>query len=98
MSKLRINILLFSTLIFGNAYGADCADDEIRFSFRHIETLSAFAIIANFANLKPHFDQSIKSSGPLSFDCTQWRTAAENIAKDNNLNLKIENGVMFVTK
>jgi len=98
MNNFKIILILFSALYICNAYGSDCANDELRFAFRNIETLSALAIIADFAKLKPEFDHSIKSSGPLNFDCTNWRTAAENIARDNHLTLNIENGVIRVTK
>ena len=88
---------LFFYLLSVAAY-ADCPDGEVKFSFRNLDARAAFALLADFAGLQADIDQSIKASGPINFDCTPWRVAAENLAGEYHLKLRIENGVMHVTK
>ena len=84
--------------VFSTASASDCRDDELTFNFSNIRTREAFAVMADFAGLRPQIDASIESSGPLKFVCTPWRAAAEELATKYNLRLRVENGVMYVTR
>ena len=77
---------------------ANCPDGQLSFSFSNLEVKKAFAIFADFAGLRPVIDQSISQSTPMNFGCTPWRAAANDIAQKYQLTLKIDQGVMYVTK
>jgi len=70
----------------------------LQFAFRSLEVKKAFAIFADFAGLKAQIDQAIVQSEPMTFACTPWRAAADDLARRHNLILKIEGGVMYVSK
>jgi hypothetical protein len=97
MRHLLIAIVLVLTQI-SEATAAECKQDELSFDFSNIQVKKAFAIFADFAGLQAHIDQTIEQSEPMHFGCTNWREAAEYFARKHNLHLKIENGVMYVTK
>ena len=80
------------------ASASECRDDELTFNFSNIRTREAFAVLADFAGLRPQIDASVDSSGPLKFVCRPWRAVAEDLARTYNLRLRIENGVMHVTR
>ena len=75
---------------------ANCPDGELAFKFDNLDVKTAFLALADFADLRPEIDPSIDHSGPINFDCTPWRTAANNIARKYRLSIKIENDVMYV--
>ena len=87
-------VLAFSA----NAHAQNCAAGELRFAFNNLEVRKAFAIFADFAGLKANIDQSIPYSYPMNFGCTRWEIAAKQLADKYNLNLRIENGTMYVSK
>ena len=94
-------ILIVATLNFAFssiASAEDCPSGELRFSFRKLEVKQAFAILSDFARLKAEIDPSISGSAPMNFNCTPWEVAAKRLAGEYNLNLKIENGVMRVSR
>lgn len=76
----------------------NCPKGSVRFSFENISVKSAFAIFADYAGLKAKFDQSITASQPMKFECRNWLEVAEELAKNHNLTLRIENGTMYVSK
>ena len=75
-----------------------CPVGELRVSFSNIETTMAFNVIADAAGMRPQFDFPIEGSGPWKFECTPWRVAAESLARKYNLRLRIEGGVMYVSR
>ncbi len=89
-----------SVLVLGLSHTAlaNCAGEEVRFTFDELKVRSFFELIADFAGLRLQIDPEIVQSGPVNFDCTYWLIAAENIAREYNLTLKINNGVMYVSK
>ena len=97
MRHLSIALLLAGTLISG-ATAADCKQDELEFNFSNLQVKQAFALFADFAGLRAQIDQSITQSEPMRFGCTNWRVAAESLARKHNLHLEIKNGVMYVRK
>ena len=40
----------------------------------------------------------VVQSEPMNFPCTLWRVAADDLARRHNLLLKVEGGVMYVSK
>jgi predicted transcriptional regulator len=48
--------------------------------------------------LKPEIDLSLTQSEPMSFGCTPWRIAATKLADRHHLSLRIENGIMYVSR
>jgi len=77
---------------------AGCPDDQLQFAFSNLKVKEAFAIFADFAGLKPEIDSSLTQSEPMKFGCTPWRVAAKNLADRHNLSLRIEKGVLHVSK
>jgi hypothetical protein len=94
---LLVAVYLGGTLI-SEATAADCKRGELEFNFSNIQVKQAFAIFADFAGLRPRIDQSIEQSEPMHFGCTDWRVAAENLARKHGLRLEIRNGAMYVHK
>ena len=94
--------LLIAVFIAGNlipeAMAADCRQNELEFNFSNLQVKRAFAIFADFAGLQAQIDQSIEQSEPMKFGCTDWRVAAESLARKHNLLLEIRSGVMYVRK
>ena len=84
--------------ISADAHAQNCAAGELRFAFNNLEVRKAFAIFADHAGLKANIDQSIPYSSPMHFGCTRWEIAAKQLADKYNLNLRVENGTMYVTK
>jgi len=94
-------LLLIGLLAAGSCPGAtagECKDDELTFNFSSLPVRQAFAVIANFAGLRPQIDSSIDVSEPIRFVCTNWRVAAENLARKHNLRLGIDGGILKVSK
>jgi hypothetical protein len=77
---------------------ADCPDGQLQFSFSNLPVREAFALFADFAGLKPEIDLSLTQSEPMSFGCTPWRIAATKLADRHHLSLRIENGIMYVSR
>jgi hypothetical protein len=75
-----------------------CPDGQLRFSFSNLEVGAAFALLAEVAGLKADIDHSLTQSEPMKFDCTPWRVVAKDLADRHNLSLRIENGVMHVSR
>jgi hypothetical protein len=91
-------LAILGVSLAGTAAAAECHGDELQVSFSNIRTVAAFALIADAAGLRPQIDSSIDSSGPLKFECTPWRVAAERLARKYNLRLRVEGGVMYVSR
>ena len=77
---------------------ADCPEGNLQFSFSNLEVRAAFALFADVAGLKADIDSSLTQSEPMKFGCTPWRVAAKDLADRHNLSLRIENGVMHVSR
>jgi hypothetical protein len=77
---------------------ADCPDGQLQFSFSNLKVGEAFAILADVAGLKPDIDHSLTQSEAMKFGCTPWRVVAKELADRHNLSLRIENGVMHVSR
>lgn len=77
---------------------AECPDDALTFNFSSIRVIEAYAILADFAHLKPDIDHSLQQAEPMKFVCVPWRVVAQDLADRHNLKLKIENGVMHVSR
>jgi hypothetical protein len=91
-------VLSVGFMCLANAANAECAKDALTFNFSSIKVIEAYAILADFAGLKPEVDHSLQQSEPMKFVCVPWRVVAQDLADRHNLNLKIENGVMRVTR
>ncbi len=96
MKSIKAIIVGIIFVSFSASLYADCPEGELKFSFKNLEVRMAFALIADYARLKPSIEQSIIESAPVNFDCTPWREAATNLANRFQLSLRIENGVMYV--
>ena len=90
--------MILGGILIPEATAAECKQGELAFAFSNLPAKDAFAIFADFAGLRAQIDQTIVQSEPMNFGCTKWRVAAENLARKHNLRLKIDNGVMHVTK
>jgi hypothetical protein len=77
---------------------ADCPEGQLQFTFSNLKVTEAFAILADVAGLKPDIDHSITPSEAMKFGCTPWRVVAKDLADRHNLSLRIENGVMHVSR
>ena len=77
---------------------AECPNGQLQFSFSNLEVRAAFALFADVAGLKADIDSSLTQSEPMKFGCTPWRVAAKDLADRHNLSLRIENGVMHVSR
>lgn len=93
-----VMLAILGVSAFSTASASECRNDELTFNFSNIRTREAFAVLADFAGLRPQVDSSIESAGPLKFVCKPWRAAAEELAAKYNLRLRIENGVMSVSR
>src|SRR5262245_57843686 len=88
--------LVFATL--SNAASAGCPDGALTFNFSNIKVIEAYAILADFAHLKPDIDRSLQQWEAMKFECVPWRVVAQDLADRHNLKLRIENGVMHVSR
>lgn len=98
--KLSLIFILFILSITASlvASADGCPSGELRFSFKNLEVRKAFSIFADFAGLKSEIDTSITESSPMNFDCMPWEKAARKLASQYKLDLRIEHGVMRVSK
>jgi hypothetical protein len=77
---------------------AGCPEGQLQFSFSSLRVSEAFSILADAAGLKPDVDRSLTESEAMKFGCTPWRVVAKDLADRHNLSLRIENGVMHVSR
>ena len=91
-------VAILGACFTSTATAGGCPEGELRVSFSNIETTMAFGVIADAAGLRPKFESPIESSGPWKFDCTPWRVAAEDLARKYNLRLRIDGGVIYVSR
>ena len=96
--KYRLATLLFAGALVSNAAAAKCKQGELSFNFSRLPVREAFAIFADYAGLKPRIDPSIRGAEAMYFVCTNWRVAAESLARQQHLSLEIKHGVMYVRK
>jgi hypothetical protein len=96
--KLTASAILSLVCVLSSFSANACPDGELQFSFSNLEVAAAFALFADFAGLKPEIDRSLTQSEPMSFACTPWRVAATKLADRHNLSLRIENGIMYVSR
>jgi hypothetical protein len=75
-----------------------CPDGQLEFSFSKLKVIEAYAILADFARLKPDIDHSLQQAEAMKFGCTPWRVVANDLAERHNLIVRIENGVMRVSR
>ena len=83
-----------------HAFGENCPDipGNITLNFDSVEIKMVFAIFADHAKLKPSIDQSITAVGPVKYECGQWRSVAQELANKYRLNMRIENGTLYVAR
>jgi hypothetical protein len=98
MKRLIAAVLSLGFICLFNPAIAGCPDDALTFNFSSIKVVEAYAILADFAHLKPDIDHSLQQAEPMQFVCVPWRVVAQDLADRHNLVLKIENGVMRVTR
>lgn len=98
MKRIASAILSLGCVFSCFSANADCPDGQLQFSFSNLEVRTAFKIFAGFAALKPEIDLSVTQSEPMNFGCTPWRIAATKLADRHNLSLRIENGIMYVSR
>jgi hypothetical protein len=91
-------ILCVSGMWIANPADAGCPDGQLQFAFSNLKVRDAFAILADFAGLKPEIDRSLTQSEPIAFGCTPWRAAAQDLADRHSLSLRIENGYLYVAR
>jgi hypothetical protein len=90
--------LSLGCICFSNTANANCPDGQLQFAFSNLKVIEAFAILADFAGLKPEIDHSLTQSEPMKFGCTPWRVVAKDLADRHNLSVRIENGYMYVSR
>ena len=98
MKRSIAAILSLGCICFSSSAYANCPDGQLQFAFSDLKVRDAFAILADFAKLRPEIDSSVTQSEPMNFGCTPWRVVAKNIADRHNLSLRIENGYMYVSR
>ena len=98
MKRALAVVVSLISIGFSSLSHANCPAGQLQFAFNNLEVKKAFAIFADFAGLRAQIDQAIVQSEPMTFPCTPWRVAADNLARRHNLILKIEGGVMHVSK
>ena len=98
MKRTIAAILSLGCICFSSLANANCPDGQLQFNFSDLKVSQAFAILADFAGLKPEIDSSLTQSEPMHFSCTPWRVAARDLADRHNLSLRIENGVMHFSR
>lgn len=83
-----------------HAFGENCPDipGNITLNFDSVEIKKVFAIFADYAKLRPSIDQSITAVGPVKYECGQWRVIAQELADKYRLNLRVENGAIYVSR
>jgi hypothetical protein len=90
--------LLAAAALASGATAGECRKDELTFNFSNLPVRDAFAVLADFAGLRPQVDAGIDASGPIRFVCKNWRVAAQDLAREHNLRLSIEGGVLRVRR
>lgn len=98
MKRAIAAMLSLGFMCLSNPAMAACPDDALTFNFSNIKVIEAFAILADFAGLKPDIDHSLQQSEAMKFVCTPWRVVAQDLADRHHLIVKIENGVMHVSR
>lgn len=97
-------ILLAATLLLSganaHAFGENCPDvpGTITLNFDSVQIKDVFSIFADHAHLTPRIDQSITAVGPVKYECGQWRAVAQELANKYRLNVRVENGTLYVTR
>ena len=77
---------------------ANRPDGQLQFSFSNLKVIEAFAILADFTGLKPEIDRSLTQAEAMKFGCTPWHVVAKDLADRHHLSVRIENGVMYVSR
>ena len=98
MNRTTAAILSVVCMLVPISANADCPAGQLQFSFSNLKVAEAFAILADVAGLKPDIDRSLTQSEAMKFGCTPWRVVAKDLADRHNLSLRIENGVMHVSR
>ena len=97
-------ILVAATLLLAGSnahgFGENCPDipGNITLNFDSVEIKTVLAIFADHAKLTPRIDQSITAVGPVKYECGQWRAVAQELANKYRLNMRVENGTLYVTR
>ncbi len=78
--------------------GCDDNSDTVSFNFDNLKVMIAFKVIADFAKLKKDIDPSIDFSTAMTFQCIPWQEVVQILANKYNLTMKIEKGVLHVSK
>ena len=98
MSRSSTAVLSIVCMLASLSANAECPNGQLQFSFSNLKVGEAFAILADVAGFKPDIDHSLTQSEAMKFGCTPWRVAAKDLADRHNLSLRIENGVMHVSR
>ena len=98
MNRTSTAIVSVACMLASISAFAGCPEGQLQFSFSNLKVSEAFAILADAAGLKPDVDRSLTQSEAMKFGCTPWRVVAKNLADRHNLSLRIENGVMHVSR
>ena len=98
MNRTTTAVLSIVCMFASISANANCPEGQLQFSFSNLKVSEAFAILANVAGLKPDIDHSLTQSEAMKFGCTPWRVVAKDLADRHNLSLRIENGVMHVSR
>jgi len=98
MNRTSTAIVSVACLLASISANAGCPEGQLQFSFSNLKVIEAFSILADVAGLKPDIDHSLTESEAMKFGCTPWRVVAKDLADRHNLSLRIENGVMHVSR
>ena len=98
MNRISTAVMSAVCIFASISANADCPEGQLQFSFSNLKVSEAFAILADAAGLKPDIDHSLTQSEAMKFGCTPWHVVAKDLADRHNLSLRIESGVMHVSR
>ena len=98
MKLASVLVACFLAISISTTANAACSEGQIQFTFEKMQVKIAFKLLADFGQVKAKIDPAINYIAPIKFPCTPWQDAAAALAEKYKLTLKIEDGIMHVTK
>lgn len=71
---------------------------KLSLNFNEVDLAKLFAIFADFSRNKIIIDPSIRQTVAVHYFDVEWEPTMYEIAARNNLNVKVENGTIYVKK
>jgi type II secretory pathway component HofQ len=75
-----------------------CQGEELSLNFQTTPLPMVLQVIAEFSGRRAQVDPSVTGTPPIHYRCTPWRTTLQDIAQRHQLDIRIEDKLIFVRK